>query len=105
MVSSTFLLPFKAKSNNTAFYHYLTTYKLFFSIERGNGGVAQSIAEFYSRLTLPLTFARVTSAPIVSTVLSYYGDSNLALLGASRTMNLCSNLTLKKNWSFTSFYY
>lgn len=40
-----------------------------------------------------------------SSVVNYYGDDSFTVLVASRTMSLCSNLSLKKNFSFSSTYY
>lgn len=42
---------------------------------------------------------------VSSVALNYYGDVGSVFVLASRTMNLCSQLNLKKNFSFTSSYY
>lgn len=60
---------------------------------------------FYTRLVQPAGSVKIADMSLSSTVLNYYGDQNLVLLGASKTMNLCSNLVLKKNLSFNTLYY
>lgn len=74
-------------------YYYLHAYGSFFII-----GKNKQTATFFSPLS------RVASTPLSSVILNYYGDPNLTLLGASRTMNLCSNLILKRNFSFAQLY-
>ena len=40
-----------------------------------------------------------------SLVVNYYGDTSSILIRVSRTMNLCSNLYVKKNFSFPTTYF
>lgn len=88
-------------SEHTA-YFYLQIYKAFFLIE--NYGIFLfSVTSFYSFFCL-FTPIRGTLAPISSTILNYYSDPNLVLLAASKTMNVCSSLILKKNLSFNTLY-
>lgn len=74
-------------------HYYLHAYGAFFII-----GKNKQSGTFFSPIS------RVASTPLSSMILNYYGDPNLTLLGASRTMNLCSNLILKRNFSFAQLY-
>lgn len=96
MVSSSFLLPFKKSAALINPHLYLNLYQTLFAPETTEGAL-RTVEEFYTKLLVLPSLVCIPSAPLASTVLNYYGDSNLVLLGSSRTMNLCSNLTMKKN--------
>lgn len=60
--------------------------------------------KFWSNHSLSrITPGTVFNAPTSSTLINYYGDRSNTILIASKTLNLCSSIYLKKNFSFTYF--
>lgn len=113
LLSSSFLTPWTTAFDatiepntsllNSKSYYYICSYKSFFIVKNSLIGGA-AIYNFYDRLVSSLS-AKGVNGIVASSVLTYYGDPNLILLSASKTMNMCSNLALKKNISFNNFYY
>ena len=73
------------------------------------------IAHSYALMLSPLNqiavntnsslMGKIFSNTLQSTTINYYGDGGVSLLTSSKTMSLCSNIALKKNFSFTTIYY
>ena len=49
-------------------------------------------------------FGLVTRQPINQLIPNYYGDTTNSVVLSSKVMNICSNVFLKKNFSFSTQY-
>jgi NADH dehydrogenase/NADH:ubiquinone oxidoreductase subunit G len=66
---------------------------------------ACAASALFTRVLFTAGLGKIFRAPLVSSILNYYGDTTSILILASKTMNLCSNLYLKRNNSFSLLYY
>ena len=84
----------RAKYNTSFFFYYILSYGLPINFTKTvpNFAIAISVGKIFSNL-------------LSSSLINYYGDNSSIFLTTSKTMSLCSTLSLKKNFSFTKIYY
>jgi len=83
-------------------YWYIQSYKYLLSLPFSSD---ISLEQKFYLNSIPTNTHKVLTGTINSRILNYYGDTTSVLVLASKTMNLCSNLYLKRNFSFSSIYY
>lgn len=97
-VSSQLLAIYGSSSLNKFFYYTVVYSRPKFRL--------QSICTFFDEFVLRnLMLSKIFTNLLSSSVLNYYEGGSSLLLRASKTMSLCSNLFLKKNFSFASTYF
>jgi anaerobic selenocysteine-containing dehydrogenase len=83
---------------NVNSYYYVSTYWAYFSYNFDTKNFKSTdVVNFFLNFFGHVSGSRLYCKPLASSLVNYYSDPALVALSASKTMNTCSSLFLKKN--------